>query len=355
MNILSNTLGINNIQNLRRGATGTQKLKNIGAFIGKTAGNILLAGGLLGGLAKAGSMGASIIREDMQVGFRRLGPLEKYGPRSTLARTFHPTFGKSVSRDAYNTALTKFFPRGQIKLSRNVAVATLSREEQVLSHLPPFIRYSDLKSQTFFQQMVLGTDRKIETLARIGEAREPEANAFYLARKQNSLFPLRHERYLNSVKNKELLFKNKFLVPKSFVSDFLEPPPSVLREVVPPLSQRTRELNQLFTDYLTRSDRSDYRCVLEKRFIEELFDEGLARRRFVDSLDVRDVMEYRQRSNFVDPFVVGKINRYDQIKVQQEWTAKFSALLAGIGVFSSITYLAYWLQKQNTNDTNDSS
>jgi hypothetical protein len=343
MNFLSNTLGINNIQNLRRGATGTQKLKNIGAFIGKTVGNVLLAGGLLGGLAKAGSMGASLIREDMMMmGFRRhpLNVLEEYGVEkpSTLARYFKPG-SKSLSRDAYNSII-KLHPKAEFEYPK---IPT----DNYMPALPPHIRYSDLKSKhlTMFQEMTLGVNRRTETLGRIVEARDPEWNAFYRAKKQNlttnwSQRQRYYETYLNKIKNKTVsITRSKFSVPVSALTDFLEPSFSPVREIKPAiLSQRTRELNRLLLDYET-GNRA------ERDYIEDVFDERLAIRRINDPAEENLRSAFIQRSNFQDPFLREKIMRYNDIKIAQARRISLYQNVGTLGLFAGGGYAVYKIDK----------
>jgi hypothetical protein len=305
MNFLKNELGINNIQNLRRGAKGTQKLKNIGAFIGKTAGNLLLAGSLLGGLAKAGSVGASLIKEDMEVGFRRFGrtrnPLERYGTYrpSTLARPF-PEHGTSLTRAVYD--------------STGLAPTRLKKTKTVLDlPLPAHELYSDLKvrpSSSSFESMVLG--KRPQTLARMVELREEEANTMYRAKKQNKVREMLTSRrqtwetHLRSRGNIGLSGQGSF--PESLLGEFINQPPPIPEHVHVPdfvASRRTMELNQLMDDYHTNLLKKDNKSRALNRFMDAVFDSDLTHRRHFG--DIRYEYEYRRERNFRDPLIRQKI------------------------------------------------
>jgi len=292
MNFLKKELGINNIQNLRRGGnTGTQKLKNIGAFIGKTAGNLLLAGSLLGGLAKAGSVGASLIKEDMEVGFRRFGtnPLERYGNRyrpSTLARPF-PGHGTSLTRAVYD---------------RTLLAPTRLRKTKTLRELPLPAHewFSDLKVRPSFSSRWLGEEDP-QTLAKINDLRGP-LNRYYMKKKQNKVRELCQtwETNLRRGGNSNIGLRGQGSFPESLIGEFFQPRIPELVENIPPFvpQRHTAEINQLMDDYYANILKNDRKSRAVNRFIDAVMDQKFASRRIRSDIDISFEEEYLNSRNF---------------------------------------------------------
>jgi hypothetical protein len=303
MNFLKKELGINNIQNLRRGGiTGTQKLKNIGAFIGKTAGNLLLAGGLLGGLAKAGSVGASLIKEDMEVGFRRFGtnPLERYGTPhrpSTLARPF-PGHGTSLTR-ALTRAVYDNTGLGPIRLKKTNRVFELP--------LPAHEWFSDLKVRPSFSSRWLGGEEETQTLAKINDLRGP-LNRYYMKKKQNKVRELRQTWKTNLRRRGNIGLRGQGSFPERFIGEFFQRPiPEFVEDIPPFVPQRhTAEINQLMDDYYANILKNDKKSRAVNRFIDAVLDQKLTSRRIKSDITFEE--EYLDSRNFQSVEVRARIH-----------------------------------------------
>jgi hypothetical protein len=303
MNFLKKELGINNIQNLRRpGTTGTQKLKNIGAFIGKTAGNLLLAGSLLGGLAKAGSVGASLIKEDMEVGFRRFGrttnPLERYGnphrirEPSTLARPFPGH--RSLTRAVYDST-----GLGPIRLKRTNRVFELP--------LPAHEWFSDLFVRQSFSSRWLGEEP--QTLAKINELRGP-LNYYYRKKKQNKVRELCQTWETNLRRRGNIGLRGQGSFPERFIGEFFQPRIPELVENIPPFvpQRHTAEINQLMDDYYANILKNDRKSRAVNRFIDAVMDQKFASRRIRSDIDISFEEEYLNSRNFQSVDIQARIH-----------------------------------------------
>uniref|UniRef100_A0A6C0IDU2 Uncharacterized protein n=1 Tax=viral metagenome TaxID=1070528 RepID=A0A6C0IDU2_9ZZZZ len=323
MTFLDAAIGMNNIQNLRHGASGGERAKNIGALVGKIAGTTLLAAGMIGGLAKLGSTTASLIRKDvLWQEHRLLNPLEKYGKKkgpSTLAKMFPQHRGQhpSLTRSLWHS----LFPAKQRAMASGIETLSAPDRYSFLRPTPP--RSATWRDWWIEQNM----GRPNQTLARIVEARGDEANAYHQAIRQNYLHArqqsLRSTIEQDAAANKQLLFHGRYLVPKNNMTQFLEP--SFLQEASPfhfVADRQTASLNSMLSDY--ESNRRivqnvhamplrKLRATNQNLFLDALFDENRTERSiFNDVRTSRGEISYLQRrpQNFEDPFLQAKLNTF---------------------------------------------
>lgn len=368
MTFLDAAIGMNNIQNLRHGASGGERAKNIGALVGKIAGTTLLAAGMIGGLAKLGSTTASLIRKDvLWQEHRLLNPLEKYGKKrklSKLSKMFpqhrrdqHPSLTRSLWH-----SLFPFQQRGGPS-----RIESLSAPDRY-----SFLRPTPPRSATWRDWWIernLGRPNQTrQTLARIVEARGDEANAYHQAIRQNYIYEqqsLQRRQIMKQDEGKHFLIHGKYLVPKNQMTPFFEPP---LPQETPTLhfvaDRRTTALNSILSDYesnsLVKYNKTANRiqkqmAMNENLFLDALFDETRTQWNLSD--DLRSISMgkssylQRQRQNFMNPFLREKYNAFINTQNQiRQLRLKIIFTSSGVIVISGfITGLTVFSTHENTN------